>query len=1302
MRILRCLVPATGLVLLVAASPLRAQPSPHSLDPALAFSQYTHDVWQRAEGLPQNTVAAMAQTGDGYLWLATQDGLVRFDGVRFTVFNIRTTPELGSNDIQALLLDRQDRLWIGTTGGGLVMLNHGKFTSYGIREGLTGNVVSALHEDAAGRLWIGTTAGGVSRLSDGVFQHYTAEDGLPSGGVTTIAHDSLGTIWIGTHSGLSKLADGRFTTYTADTGSLPSNDVRAVCAARDGTLWVATAAGLVRLRQDTFTTYTTKDGLSGNFVRTVFEDRAGTLWVGTVDGGVTRMRDAAIARFTTRDGLSDDDVRSFLEDDEGNLWIGTNAGGLNRLKTSRIVTYGTPEGLSHDIALAITSDARGDVWVATYGGGLNRLRDGRWTAYTTTHGLASNMVLSLAAARDGSLWVGSAGGVDRLRDGRVRHYGAEAGLADEPVLALLEGRLGDLWVGTRTGLKHVAASGTTNYTVADGLGGNIILAIVQTRDGSIWIGTEGGGVSQLGPDGLRRYGRSDGLTNDVVGTITEDREGDLWFGTNGGGLVRLKDGRFTAYTSAHGDIADTISRILEDAAGNLWMSANRGIFRVRRQDLDNFDAGTLKEIPTVWYDEADGMRSSEANGGIQPAGWQMPDGRLWFPTLKGAILIEPDRLTREFQPARAILEGVMADRQVLDHRAPLTVPAGARAIEFHYTAPGFQSPHRTAFRYRLDGYDAEWIEAGTRRTAYYTNLPPGDYVFRVTARNEDHAWSQAGPSLAIHFAPHFYQTGAFYALAAFGLLLAGFGAHRLRVSGLRAREHELVRLSEDRQRAIDALRASETQFRALFDNAFEGVYRTTPDGRILLANSALVTMLGYESADQLAGVNALDLYVRPGDRHRFVDSLDTMGEARDVEVVLRRPDGGHVTALESARAVRDAAGNVNYFEGTLVDVTDRKSLEEQNRQLQKMEIVGRLAGGIAHDFNNLLTPILGYCDILLDDLPKEGTSRNDVEEIKKAAESAGSLTRQLLAFSRQQILEPRVLTINEVALKVESILRRLIGEHIDLRLRLEAAAGRIKADAGQIEQVLLNLVINARDAMGTGGALTVETGTSLAGPPGVLQPPPAPHGYVTLTVRDTGPGIAPEVKPHLFQPFFTTKRHGTGLGLSTVHDIVTQSGGCIIVESEPGQGATFRIYLPRVEAEFHPSGTSNATVPPRGTETVLLAEDNDSLRELVHKVLERSGYRVLPAANAEDAREIAARQTEPIDLLLTDVVMPGASGPALAGDLVRMLPELKVLYMTGYIDDGAGAAGIGLTSLLQKPFSPAVLLERVRDVLDEN
>ncbi|MEX2272707.1 MAG: two-component regulator propeller domain-containing protein [Vicinamibacterales bacterium] len=1289
---LRIAIPALAFLVPCA---MAAQPAP-SLDPAHAFTQYTHDVWQRASGLPQNSVMALAQTSDRYIWIATQDGLVRFDGLRFTVFNHRTTPALATSDIQTIFRDSQDRLWIGTAAG-LAMLHQGRFSAFGSDQGLASGVVSAIHEDPDGAIWIGM-GGGLARYASGRFERLEPQNGLPGHDISAIASDGRGVTWIGTHGGLVRLEGGRFTPY-ADT--LPSPDVRAVRFSRDGALWIGTTGGLVRLAGGRTDTYTTANGLSSNFVREVLEDRAGSIWIATAEAGLNRIHGGRITHFTARSGLSDDDVRAVLEDEDGNLWIGTNAGGLNRLKNPRVLTFGKPEGLSHDVALAVIATTDGSLWVATYGGGLNRLKDGIWTAFTTEHGLASDLVLSLAAARDGSMWVGTGAGVDRLRGGRASHYSGGSGLADEPVFALLEDRQGGLWIGTRTGLKHLAGGTAKTYGRADGLRSSTITAIHEDRRGAIWIGTEGGGLSRLEKGRIRTYGRDEGLPNDVVLSITEDAGGTLWLATNGG-LVRMTGERFIAYDSRAGDLGDSIFRILEDGAGHFWISANRGIFRVRRDDLDRFDTGALAEIPVAWYGEADGMRSSEANGGIQPAGWRAADGRLWFPTLAGVVSIDPTRIVRDSPPPRVLIEEVRVDGQARNIREPIAAAADARTLEIRYTAPEYQAPAQTRFRYRLAGYDEDWVDAGTRREARYTNLPPGRYRFEVMARRRDSGWSEPASLASLHFAPHFYETWIFYLLSGVVVSMAVFGVHRARIRTLETRERELSLHADELRQALDGQRASEKQFRDLFDNVFEGLYRTTPDGQVLLANRALAQMLGYASSEELRQVNPHDFYVRPSDRDRFQASLAREGEVHGFEVDIRRPDGRSITVLENARAVRDETGSVRYIEGTMVDITERKYLEDQNRQLQKMELVGRLASSIAHDFNNLLTPILGYSDELLEELPGGDSRRADVEEIRKAAESAASLTRQLLAFSRQQIVEPRVLDVNDVARALDRILRRLVGEHIEIRLDLDPAGAHIRADAGQIEQVLVNLVVNARDAMTLGGAVTIATSHAPldAGAAAALNV--APGRYVVITVTDTGPGIPDEVMAHLFQPFFTTKRHGTGLGLSTVRDIVLRSGGAIGVDSARGRGASFRVYLPEVAAAATEASRSlTAAAAKRGTETVLVAEDNNALRELTRRVLERQGYTVLTAHDAVEAKDVAARHAGTIHLLLTDVVMPGASGPALAADLTARLPRLKVLYMTGYVDDESwpGGAQPPSAELLQKPFSSAVLAAKVRDVL---
>ncbi len=380
----------------------------------------------------------------------------------------------------------------------------------------------------------------------------------------------------------------------------------------------------------------------------------------------------------------------------------------------------------------------------------------------------------------------------------------------------------------------------------------------------------------------------------------------------------------------------------------------------------------------------------------------------------------------------------------------------------------------------------------------------------------------------------------------------------------------VVGLSRDisqRMRVEAASRASEAKFRELFAHVLEGVYQTTADGRILTANPALIEMLGYSSEEEFLGLDvARDLYKTPDARQVFVRTLAAGGEVRRCETTLKRKDGQPIVVLESARAVHDEHGNVLYFEGTVTDITEHKQLEEQFRHAQKMEAIGRLAGGVAHDFNNLLTSILGYCDLVLERTGEDDQRRDDIETIKHAANSAAGLTRQLLAFSRRQMLQPTVLDLNAIVANVHQMLGRTLGEGLDLETLLDPNLAAVEADAGQIEQVLMNLAINAGDAMGAGGKLTIETANVRLDEAYASEHPEVPVGpYVLLAVSDTGSGMTPHTLSHIFEPFFTTKDpgKGTGLGLATVYGIVKQSGGHIDVYSEVGRGTTFKIYLPR-------------------------------------------------------------------------------------------------------------------------------------------
>ena len=511
----------------------------------------------------------------------------------------------------------------------------------------------------------------------------------------------------------------------------------------------------------------------------------------------------------------------------------------------------------------------------------------------------------------------------------------------------------------------------------------------------------------------------------------------------------------------------------------------------------------------------------------------------------------------------------------------------------------------------------------------------------------------------------------------------------------------------ERKRAEEALRRFEAEFRSVVENAPSGICRASTAGRFLQMNPALQKMLGYESAEELLRKDlASDIFSQAAEYQRLTELLTRSEGIKDVEMEWKKQDDTPITVRCSGRRINGENGAQAYFEIFAEDVTERRVLEKQLRMAQKMEAIGQLSGGIAHDFNNHLGVIIGYSRVLKKALGANNPLCEHALEIEKAGQRAASLTKQLLAFSRQQVLTPAVLSLNTLASDMESMLPRLLGEDIEVSLALDPELGSVKADQSQIEQVIMNLAVNARDAMPEGGKLNIRTANAELDQTYTRTHTGSKSGnYVLLTVSDTGSGMNPATLAHIFEPFFTTKElgKGTGLGLATVYGIVKQSNGYIWVDSAPGKGTSFEIYLPRhaglpvVEGEIVDSGEKL-----RGSESILVVEDAQPLRKLAQTFLEAAGFRVMSAGSGEEALEVAARFGATFDLLLTDVVMPGMNGRVLAEQLLPRQPGMKVLYMSGYTHSfiaGHGVLDPG-THLLHKPFTEDVLIWKVREVLD--
>jgi signal transduction histidine kinase/ligand-binding sensor domain-containing protein len=780
-----------------------------AIDPARAVTQYRHQVWNTPEGLPESSVESLAQTRDGYLWVGTQEGLARFDGVRFVVFDRANTKALRHNRITALAEDPAGALWIGTEGGGVTRLFQGTFTTYTTAQGLPNARVRALFVDSSGVVWVGTDAG-LCRSDAGGFR---VIEGAPADRVSVFAASPRLGLLAATRTGVFRLREGRFEAYRP--AGLPEGAARTVREDAAGTLWIGTSSGLFAVRDDVAKAWSGE--LSGRSVVSLRDDRHGNLWVGTEDGGLTRIAsDGRVSSYTTADGLSSNIVLAMIEDREGNFWVGTQDGGLNRFTAGPFVTWTTREGLAGNVVWPVLGDRDGNVWVGTSTAGLSQLRDGHVVAsYATREGLPSLSVQALAEDAEGSLWIGTrGGGLARMRDGRISLL--QPPLPVTSVGALLGARDGSLWIGLRGGgLCRWKDGVLTSYGAAEGLPPSDIHYLHQAQDGTLWIGTNGDGLVRFRVgERAQVFRQAEGLSADIVNTIHEDDDGTLWVGTYGGGLDRFQAGRFRAYTTADGLFDDAIFSVLDDGRGNLWMSCNKGVFRVSRHEFADLDRGFVTSLHPIAYGVDDGMRNRECNGANQPPGWRAADGRLYFPTIEGLVAVDALHLEANPVPAPIVIEGVVADGVSRPSAGPLVLGPGIKGVEFQYTAPSFSAPLRIRFRYRLQGLDQDWVEAGNRRIAYYTRVPPGEYQFEVRAASADGLWGPTA-SVSVQLLPHFHQTGAFALLVGGSLVGLVFGAYRLRVRRYRARARELLALVEERTQSLRE--ETEKTLAALFE-----------------------------------------------------------------------------------------------------------------------------------------------------------------------------------------------------------------------------------------------------------------------------------------------------------------------------------------------------------------------------------------------------------------------------------------------------------------------------------------------------
>lgn len=806
-----------------------------ALNPSKAITQYVHSTWRVDDGLPQNGVTKILETRDGYLWVGTQAGLARFDGVSFTIFDHTNTPSLHRDYISDLVEDSKGTLWIATTTGGVASFHDGLFSHVNSIEPRGGSRLAA---DPDGSLWIGGY-GGLKHFKNGVLiKTYSTADGLSGDPIRSLLVDKDRAVWIGSPGGLNRLADGKIQTYSTQDG-LPNKDVAALRLVADGTLLVKTQSSeFVRFVDGRFVPWHVP-GVAGSNIRDAIMDRDGNFWLASDTEGLLRFKGTQLSQFTTKDGLGSDAVAHVYEDHDGNLWVGT-LGGLERFRDGSFTTFAEAGDISDNEAYSVIEDSKDDIWT-TGPDGLRQLHGSEIRVYKTADKTLDPW--SLWVDHASSLLVGTSKRLMQIVHGSLMPSPTGCtGIPTYLMSGVLEDSTHQLWVTTLGGgLAHCVDGKVTDvYTTKTGLLSNALYAVAQGPDGVIWTGGDNG-LNSVKDSHIKSYSRLNGSSNVWVVSLYFDSKNILWIGTFGQGLFRLEDGRFTQYTTRQGLQSDTVYSILDDTNNNLWIGSDKGISRITRQNLDAVAAGSNGPLTPVVFGKADGMKSSDVSGGTQPNAWRAHDGRLWFPTSNGVVVVDPTRLKLNENAPPSHVEELIADETHIDLAKPVRLLPGTRRLQIRYAAPNLSSPERTHFRYRMDGFDEQWITGGVQRVALYTNLSPGHYTFHVAARIETGQWSTEEATLAFDLRPQFYQTVWFRLLCGLAVIFLLWSAYRLRVGFLHARAAVL----EERQRIAREIHDSLAQ-------SLSGILFQTEAALISMRRAPAMTSVHLISARDLA------------------------------------------------------------------------------------------------------------------------------------------------------------------------------------------------------------------------------------------------------------------------------------------------------------------------------------------------------------------------------------------------------------------------------------------------------------------
>ena len=1140
-----------------------------ALDPSLDVSQYAHTAWKVREGFTKGTIFSVAQTPDGYLWLGTEAGLVRFDGVHAVPWQPPCGEQLPGNFVHLLLAAHDGTLWIGTEKG-LASWKDGKLTKY--EEGAE-HVVTSLLEDAEGTIWFGVRdPGRLCAVRVAKTQCYGA--GSFGYSVPALYQDHNGNLWVAAQSGLWRWVPGPPERYTfpgeaAQAHALVEDDHGALLMATDnGTRFEgpvnSSIEGLKQLVDGKIQSYPLPV-TAGRFrpTRALFRSRDGSLWIGTARGLLHLYR-GRIDRFSVADGLSGDIVTGIFEDREGSIWVSTSTG-LDRFREFAVPTISVKQGLSIAAVDVVEATPDGSIWIAT-ADGLNRWQGGHMTVYgrrnvprstnetdqgngianvgateVANSGLRSK-VYSLGQDDRGRLWAGGREGVFYFDGGRFVQV---PGVPGGDIFAISSGGDGKVWISNNgEGLFYSTIEGPIERIPWGQIGRKQAASALLADGGQsgLWLGFSDGGIAYLKDGQVRAsYDAAHGLGHGAVMDLHAGSNGAVWVATEGG-LSRVKDGLVTTLTSRNGLPCDAVQWVIEDNYHSLWLYMSCGLVRIVQSEVDAWVSDAKRIVQTRVFDNADGVWSRGRPGRYSRNVAKSPDGRIWFTPPDGVSFVDPQHLPFNTLPPPVYVQQITADGKKYAASRGLRLPPRVRDLSIDYTALSLVAPEEVRFRYKLEGLDSDWQDAGNRRQAFYNNLPPRKYRFRVIACNNSGVWNEQGAALDFAIAPAYWQTNWFRALCVVAFFALLWAAYVLRVRQLRRQEKKLRDVVE----TIPAI-----------------AWSALPDGWVDFSNHHWEEYTGL-SLEKGAG-SGWEAAVHPNDVKRHAEKWRTSvasGEPFESEARYRRADGEYRWFLVRAVPLRDARGTIVKWYGTKTDVEDRKRAEQDRERLRtdlahmnRVSIMGELSASLSHELKQPIVATITSANAALRWLDREQPdverARATTTRIIKDGTRATEIIDRLRSLYKKSPPKRDLVDVNEIVSELVSLLRGEANLHaVSMRTDLAAEVPKVTADRVQIQQVLMNLMLNGIEAMKeTGGVLTVKSQLD-------------EDRRVVTSVSDTGVGLPAEKVDEIFNAFVTTKPQGSGMGLAISRSIVESHGGRLWATANDGRGATFCFTLP--------------------------------------------------------------------------------------------------------------------------------------------